>query len=133
MPLGFQIYPDLGFLFIRGHGVITQTDRIQTMLSWMEDPDYARCTDALFDVTQSDSTPKIAELRQLVTILGQNMPEKGPRKLAIVTGKPITFAVAQEFEGIIEAKGIPLTVKVFPDRDTAWTWLRPGQSPPDER
>jgi SpoIIAA-like len=133
MPLGFQIYPDLGFLFIRAQGVITQEERVQTMLALLEDPGYTRCVDALFDITRADSTPKLSDLRQLITILQQRMPGEGPRKLAIVTGKPITFAVAQEFEGLVEARGLPLQVKVFHDRDEAWHWLRPDEEQPGPR
>jgi hypothetical protein len=40
MSLGFHIYADLGLLFIRGQGVITQTERIRTMLVWLQDPAY---------------------------------------------------------------------------------------------
>jgi hypothetical protein len=133
VPLGFQIYPDLGFLFIRAQGVITQEERVQTMLAWLEDPDYKRCVDALFDITRADSTPRLSELRQLIALLQQNMPDDGPRKLAIVTGKPITFVVAQEFESLVESKGIRLKVKVFHDRDEAWHWLRPDEEQPGPR
>jgi SpoIIAA-like len=133
MPMGFCIYPDFRLLFIRGHGVVTQAERVETMLTWLRDPLYERCTDALFDVTTAESTPKVAELRQIIALLRQHQPAGGPRKLAIVTAKPITFVVAGIFEELIQFKAVPLRVKVFLNREQAWTWLRPGEPLPDPR
>ena len=79
MPIGFYIYRDLRLLFIRGHGVITQTERVDTILAWLRDPDYQDCIDAIFDVTAAQSVPKLAELRQIMAILRQHMPSRGPR------------------------------------------------------
>jgi len=132
MSLGFQIFPDQRFLFIRGQGVITQPERIQTMLAWLEDPQYQLCTDALFDITAAESTPTMAELREILATLRQHLPVSGPRKLAVVTGKPIAFAVARVFGGLVHHSGnLPLHVRVFLDREGAWSWLRPGEPPPD--
>ena len=126
MPLGFNFYPDMQLLFIRGEGVITQRERVQTMLAWLRDPAYERCLDALFDISAAESTPRLAELRELIGLLEQHMPTSGPRKLAIVTSKPTTFAVARIFKDLIRIEGVPLEVKVFFDREKAWRWLRPG-------
>jgi hypothetical protein len=133
MPIGFHIYPDFRLLFIRGHGAITQTERIDTMLAWLRDPGYRDCTDAFFDVTAAQTTPKLAELRQIIAILRQEMPESGPRKLAIVTARPITYAVAQVFQKFVQLKSVPLQVRVFFNRESAWAWLRPGHPPPEPR
>ena len=131
MPIDFYIYPELRLLLIRGHGVITQTERVDTMLAWLRDPGYQHCTDALFDVTAAQSTPRLAELRQILTILREQMPSQGPRKLAIVTARPITYAVARVFQDLIQPKEIPLEVRVFLDREAAWTWLRPDEQHPE--
>ena len=133
MPIGFYIYRDLRLLFIRGHGVITQTERVDTILAWLRDPDYQDCIDAIFDVTAAQSVPRPAELRQIMAILRQHMPSRGPKKLAIVTARPITYAVARVFQGLMQPKDIPLQVKVFIDREVAWGWLRPGQPRPEPR
>jgi hypothetical protein len=133
MPIGFYIYRDLRLLFIRGHGVITQTERVDTILAWLRDPDYQDCIDAILDVTAAQSVPKLAELRQIMAILRQHMPSRGPKKLAIVTARPITYAVARVFQGLIQPKDIPLQVRVFIDREVAWAWLRPGQPRPESR
>ena len=133
MPIGFYIYRDFRLLFIRGHGVITQTERIDTMLAWLRDPGYQHCTDALLDVTAAQTTPKLAELRQIIAILREHMPASGPRKLAIVTARPITYAVAQVFRTLIQPKDVPLQVRVFCDREVAWAWLRPDEPLPEPR
>ena len=131
MPIGFHVYPDSRLLFIRGHGVITQTERIDAMLAWLQDPGYRHCTSALFDVTAAQTTPKVAQLREIIALLRQNMPADGPQKLAIVTGKPIAYAVAQVFRALIQPKNLPLQVRVFLDREVAWAWLRPEKTLPE--
>lgn len=121
----FQIYPDAQLLFIRGDGLVTQAERVATMLAWLREPAYKECVDALFDVSAAESTPRLAEMRELIAILDQNRPAGGPRKLAIVTAKPITFAIARIFGDLMHVEGLPLSVKVFMDRERAWRWLRP--------
>ena len=132
MPIGFATYRDFRLLFIRGHGVITQTERVEAMLGWLSDPDYRHCTDALFDVTAAQSTPRLAELREIIAILRRSIPDSGPRRLAIVTARPITYAVARVFQDLI-LKDVPLQVRVFMDREMAWAWLRPDVKLPDGR
>ena len=132
MPIGFATYPDVRLLFIRGHGVITQTERVEAMLAWLADPGYQRCTDALFDVTAAQSTPRLSELREIIAILRRSIPGDGPRRLAIVTARPITYAVARVFQDLI-LNDVPLQVRVFMDREVAWAWLRPNEPVPDAR
>lgn len=110
--------------------MITQSERVDAMRAWLADPGYQDCTDALFDVTAAQSTPRLAELREIIAILRRSMPASGPRRLAIVTAKPITYAVARVFQDLV-LKDVPLQVKVFMDREVAWAWLRPGESLPD--
>jgi hypothetical protein len=131
MPLGYFINPDLRLLYIRGQGVVTQRERVHTMLAWLRDPGYAECVDALFDVSDAQSTPRVAEMRELISILRQQGPASGPRRLAIVTSKPIAFGVAEVFAHFLQLKGIPLQVKVFLKPTAAWAWLQPGTPPPE--
>jgi hypothetical protein len=133
MSLGFHIYADLGLLYIRGQGVITQAERVRTMIVWLEDPAYERCTDAMIDLTATTSTPSIGELRELIAILRQHKPPGGPERLAMVVSRPITYAVASVFEKLLLVRGFPLEVKVFIDPRRAWTWLRPDGPPFEPR
>ena len=103
------------------------------MLAWLQDPAYELCTSALFDVSGAQSTPRLADLREIIAILRHHLPPSGPRRLAIVTAKPITFAVARVFEQLMRLKGVPLEVRVFSNREDAWAWLRPDDPLPDSQ
>jgi hypothetical protein len=129
MPLGYDIYPDIGLLFVRGQGVITQHEWIRTMVAWLHDPQYERCRDAFVDLAGVESTPKMGELRELIAILTQNVPADGPGRAAVVTSNPITFGIARMFEGLIREQEISLEIRVFMNLEGAWTWLRPGEPP----
>src|SRR6185295_12682815 len=112
MSLGYDFYSDIGLLYTRGQGVITQRERMGAMLAWLRDPKYEGCSDALIDLTDVKTTPKVGELRELIAMLKQQRPASGPRRLAVVTSKPITFAVARTFEHLVRLRGLPLDVKV---------------------
>jgi SpoIIAA-like len=129
MSLGYDIYADIGLLYIRGQGVITQRERMGAMMAWLRDPQYESCRDALIDLAGVKTTPRVAELRELVAMLKQEMPARGPRRLAVVTSKPITFIVARTFEHLVGSGGLPLEVKVFMNLRRAWAWLRPDTPP----
>ena len=129
MSLGFDIYEDIGLLYIRGQGEITQSQRMNAMLAWLRDPKYEACTDALIDLADVKTTPKVREMRELIAMLKQQMPARGPRRLAMVTSKPIVFVVARTFEHLVRSRGLPLEVKVFMNLRRAWTWLRPDTPP----
>jgi hypothetical protein len=129
MPLGYDIYADIGLLYIRGQGVTTQRERMSAMLAWLREPEYENCTDALIDFTDVTAAPKVGELRELIAMLKQQMPARGPRRLAMVTSKPITFAIARTFGHLVRSQGLPFEVKVFMNLRRAWTWLRPDEPP----
>ena len=129
MSLGYDIYTDIGLLYIRGQGVITQRERMGTMLAWLRDPQYEGCTDALIDLAGVKTTPKISELRELIAMLKQQRPARGPRRLAMVTSRPIAFAVGRTFAHLVRSRGLPLEVKVFMNLRHAWDWLRPDAPP----
>jgi len=126
MALAYSILSEWRLLCIRGVGVITQGERVQTMRAWLADPAYPDCDDALCDFSQAESTPTMAELRELVGLMSQHLPAGGPRRLAMVTSKPIAFVVAGEFKEFVERAAVPLEVTVFADFQSAWQWLRPG-------
>ena len=125
MPLTYRIVPDARMLFIHGEGVITQPERIQTILAWIKDPAFRPGLDAFCDLSAAESTPKLSDLREIVAIIGEHAPAIGHSKLAILTSKPITFGVARVFEALAQVEETPLQVRVFFNRDKAWAWLRP--------
>jgi len=129
MALAYSILAEWRLLCIRGTGVISQGERIQTMRAWLADPAYSTCADALCDFSAAESTPTMTELRELVGLMMQHPPGLGPKRLAMITSKPITFAVAGEFKAFVEQAAIPMDVRVFADFQSAWNWLRPETDP----
>ena len=125
MPLTYRIDTDARMLFIHGEGVITQPERIKTILAWIKDPAFRPGLDAFCDLTAAESTPKLADLREMVALVGEHAPAIGHSKLAILTSKPITFGVARVFEALTQVEETPLQVRVFFNRDKALAWLRP--------
>ena len=128
MPLTYHVYADARLLFIRGVGAITQRDRVEAMNAWLADPAYQTCLDALCDFSAAESVPRLAELRELIAVLEHRLPPMGPRRLAVVTARPIAFAVARIFQDLMQIESAPLQVRVFFDRNHAWTWLRPREN-----
>src|SRR5215471_195075 len=129
MPLTYRIDPEAGVLYILGVGVITQPERLRTFHAWLSDPAFRPGLDVLCDFTDTESTPTLAHLRELIDMIDKNAAAIGRSRLAILTGKPITFGVARVFEALADVEGAPIQVKVFFDRDEAWQWLRPLSRP----
>jgi len=131
MALTYRIYEDARLLFVRGEGSITQREYIEALEAWLADPAYEWCVDALCDFSAAENTPSLADLWELVSMLGDRLPSKGPKKLAIVTAKRSTFNMGRVFEDLIMVAGIPFAVRVFFDTELAWRWLRPADERPD--
>src|SRR5262245_42598589 len=119
MRLHYHIYPELKIMVVRAEGVVTQPERVETMLAWLADPGYQACIGALCDFSEAESTPERHELLELVTMLDKHHPTSGPKRIAIVASKIITFGVARLFEDMVHFS-TPLQVKVFEDRGRAW-------------
>jgi len=58
MPLGYDIYEDIGLLYIRGQGEITQHQRMSAVVAWLREPTYEDCSDALMDLAGVKTTPR---------------------------------------------------------------------------
>jgi hypothetical protein len=127
----YRIDADANMLFVVGTGLITQSERMETMLAWLHDPQFKAGLDTVCDFTTAESTPKLADLRQLIAAISDHASTIGHQKVAILAGKPITFGVARVFESMVELEEAPITVRVFFERDKLWAWLRPGQPSPE--
>lgn len=131
MPMTYRIDADANMLFVVATGVTTQAERMEAMLGWINDPAFKPGLDTFCDFTTAESTPRLSDLRQLVTTIGHHAQLIGHQKVAILAAKPITFGVARVFESMADVEEIPLQVRVFFERDRMWDWLRPGQPVPD--
>ena len=126
MPITYRIDLDDNLLLVVMAGRLTPAERMQTMLAWINDPTFRPGLDTFCDLTAAESTPDLAELREIVATISEHSPRIGAKKVALLTSKPITFGVARVFGALAELEETPLQVKVFNDRSTAWAWLRPG-------
>jgi hypothetical protein len=68
MSLTYQIDPQAGIIEVQGAGVITQAEYVAGVMSWMIDPLFRRGLDGLCDFTAAESTPTMADLRELLTL-----------------------------------------------------------------
>jgi hypothetical protein len=128
MSFTYQIDPQGGIIEIRGAGVITQAEYVAGVMSWMIDPLFRPGLDGLCDFTAAESTPTMAELRELIDLVARHTAYVGRVKVAMIVSKPIVFGVARQFASLAEAA--QLEVQLFRDRDSAMSWLRPaGQTP----
>jgi hypothetical protein len=64
----------------------------------------------------------MAELREIISIVGRDAAAIGRKKLAVIATKPVTFGVARQFQTLADCG--PLDVGVFKDRRAALGWLR---------
>ena len=94
-------------------------------MAWMTDPLFRPDLDTICDFSEAQSTPTMAELRELAGLVGSTPTTSATRGLRLWRAKAITFVVAQEFASM--AKRIPLEVRVFSDREEALSWLRPPE------
>jgi len=122
MPLTYRIDADARMLLIVGEGAITQAERLEAMRGWLRDPEFRPGLKTLCDLSAVSSTPSMAELQEIVSLVDRYSSTIGSKKLAVVAPRPLTFGVARQFQTLADAG--PLDVGVFKDRRAALGWLR---------
>ena len=122
MPLRYHIDSDAGMLLVVGEGAISQSERLAAMRGWLGDPGFRPGLNTLCDFSAATSTPTMAELHEIVSIVDRHSAAIGKKKLAMVAPRPVTFGVARQFQTLADTG--PLDVGVFKDRRAALGWLR---------
>ena len=122
MPLRYHIDSEAGMLLVVGEGTISQSERLAAMRGWLSDPGFRPCLNTLCDFSAATSTPTMAELHEIVSIVERHSAAIGKKKLAVVAPRPVTFGVARQFQTLADTG--PLDVGVFKDRRAALGWLR---------
>jgi hypothetical protein len=122
MPLRYHIDSDAGMLLVVGEGTISQSERLAAMRGWLGDPGFRAGLNTLCDFSVATSTPTMAELHEIVSIVERRSAQIGKKKLAVVAPRPVTFGVARQFQTLADTG--PLDVGVFRDRRAALGWLR---------
>ena len=122
MPLRYHIDSNAGMLMVVGEGTISQSERLAAMRGWLRDPGFRPGLNTLCDFSAATSTPTMAELHEIVSVVERHAAEIGKKKLAVVAPRPVTFGVARQFQTLADTG--PLDVGVFKDRRAALGWLR---------
>jgi hypothetical protein len=122
MPLSYHVDADSGMLLVVGEGTISQSERLEAMRGWLRDPGFRPGMNTLCDFSAANSTPTMAELHEIVSLVERHSSAIGKKKLAVVAPRPVTFGVARQFQTLAESG--PLDVAVFKDRRAALGWLR---------
>ena len=121
MPVTYRIDSAARMLVIVAEGSLEQKERLDLMRKCTSDPAYEPGLNTLFDVSACTSTPTLPELRQIIAFIQRNVATIGRKKVAVVTGTPVLFGVARQFQVLAESG--PLEVQVFDDRAGAQVWL----------
>jgi hypothetical protein len=121
MSLMYSIDPAAGVLHVVGEGVINQAERLAAIRSWMRDPAYRRGLRTLCDFSAVASTPRLSELREIVSLIQLQSPFIGPKRLAMIAPSSTVFGVARQFQSL--AGSSPLEIGIFRDRAQAAQWL----------
>jgi hypothetical protein len=122
LPLRYHIDSDARMLLVVGEGSISQSERLAAMRGWLGDPGFRPGLNTLCDFSAATSTPTMAELHEIVSIVERHSAAIGKKKLAVVAPRPVTFGVARRFQTLADTG--PLDVGVFRDRRAALGWLR---------
>ena len=122
MPWSYHIDLDAGMLLVVGEGTISQSERLEAMRGWLRDPGFRPGMNTLCDFSEANSTPTMAELHEIVSLVERHSSAIGKKKLAVVAPRPVTFGVARQFQTLADTG--PLDVGVFKDRRAALGWLR---------
>jgi hypothetical protein len=121
MPLTYRIDSDAGMLLVVGEGTISQAERIEAISGWLRHPEFRPGLNTLCDFSAATSTPTIAELREIVSLVDRHAKRIGKKKVAVIATQPVTFGVARQFQTLADSG--PLNVSVFRDRRAALGWL----------
>src|SRR5437588_12194694 len=124
MPITYHIDSVARLLSVVAEGKLEQEERLNMIRTWISDPAYEPGLKTLYDVSACTSTPTLQELRQIIAFVQVNVATIGRKKLAVVTGAPILFGVARQFQALADSS--PLEVRVFADRAGAQLWLAEG-------
>jgi hypothetical protein len=124
MPMRYRIDSERGMLFVEVGGETTQTERLEAMQTWMNDPEFRPGLKTLADFSESTNVPTLAELEEVVAYMRRYAATIGQKRIGIVASRAVSFGVARQFGAL--APDAFLTVQVFKDRESALAWLADG-------
>ncbi len=140
MPLGYDIYADIGLLYIRGQGVTTQRERMSAMLAWLREPQYENCTDALIDftdVTAADHVRHRTDVRPAGSVArspvrGQGVHESWPR-VGLAQTRYAAVSAALAALGVSTGRGAAAGYRGSPRKARRTSWPGTPRTPGRQR
>lgn len=121
MSLTYDIDSDAGVMTVEIEGQTAHDDLMTTLRAWLNDPDFRPGLRTLCVTDGALSMPTLPELIEIVDLMKEYTKLIERRKVAIVSSRPMAFAVARQFGAL--APGGLFTVQVFRDRESAMEWL----------
>ena len=122
MPLTYRIDTEAGIVFARGEGVITQAERLEAIRAWTSESAYAKTSRTICDFSATTSAPTLSELREIIAVMDEPIARTGPRKIAIIARRDMSFGAARQFQALLSSA--TAHVQVFRDETSALAWLR---------
>ena len=121
MAIQYDIDSDAEMMIVEVEGQTSHTDLMATLRQWLNDPEFRPGLRTLVFTDDAISMPTLPELIEIVDLMKEFAKVIERRKVAIVTSRPMAFAVARQFGAL--APGGLFTVQVFRDRESAVEWL----------
>lgn len=126
MPLEVHVDARAGLVRVEAWGDLTLQDVVAGIAPMVSDPRFERDMPQLVDLGRVDHTALATEqLQTLVESFAKESARIGSSRVAAYAPKPLLFGVSRMFQSLSER--LPMTFRVFRDRDAAEAWLKEGR------
>jgi hypothetical protein len=125
MPIDCSIKKPTGPVVITASGPVKGKDIIGALVKMLQDPDFKKGMDALWDFrTVKSANSETAEIREIVSFVRANQEKRGTNyRVALVVSTDIDFGLARMFEAY--SHELPFDIQIFKDIKDAERWLNP--------
>src|SRR6476659_1163819 len=111
-------------LEIRGEGEYGTGEITRVLIAAKHDPRRSTPTCLLIDIRDSGSSPSIADVKARLAVFQQQLGESMAPAVAFVVRGVARERLANIYQAYARERGDGLQIEVFPDPETARTWLK---------
>jgi hypothetical protein len=111
-------------LEIRGEGEYGTGEITRVLIAARNDPRRSTPTYLLVDIRESESSPSIADMQARVAVVQQQLGESMAPAIAFVARGTARQRLANIYQARAREGGKGFQIEVFPDPDTARSWLK---------